>query len=69
MTTLELDVMIVCYIFGILFLLGVNMKGNFERALAMVLRHEGGFVNHPNDPGGMTNKGITKKVYDAFMKR
>ena len=43
------------------------MKGNFERALAMVLRHEGGFVNHPNDPGGMTNKGITKKVYDAYM--
>ena len=45
------------------------MKGNFERALAMVLRHEGGFVNHPNDPGGMTNKGITKKVYDAFMEK
>ena len=45
------------------------MKGNFERALAMVLRHEGGFVNHPNDPGGMTNKGITKKVYDAYMEK
>ena len=43
------------------------MKGNFERALAMVLKHEGGFVNHPNDPGGMTNNGITKKVYDAYM--
>lgn len=43
------------------------MKGNFERALAIVLRHEGGFVNHPNDPGGMTNNGITKKVYDAYM--
>ena len=43
------------------------MKGNFERALAIVLRHEGGFVNNPNDPGGMTNNGITKKVYDAYM--
>jgi len=45
------------------------MKGNFERALAIVLRHEGGFVNHPNDPGGMTNNGITKKVYDAYMEK
>ena len=43
------------------------MKDNFERALTMVLRHEGGFVDHPNDPGGMTNKGITKKVYDAYI--
>mgnify|MGYP003117427846 CR=1 FL=1 len=43
------------------------MRGNFEKALGIVLRHEGGFVNHPNDPGGMTNKGITKKVYDAYM--
>ena len=43
------------------------MKGNFERALSMVLRHEGGFVNHPHDSAGMTNKGITKKVYDAYM--
>lgn len=23
---------------------------------------EGGYVNHPNDPGGETNKGITKRV-------
>jgi lysozyme family protein len=45
------------------------MKGNFERALAMVLRHEGGFVNDSRDLGGMTNKGITKKVYDAYMEK
>jgi lysozyme family protein len=32
---------------------------NFEPSLAQVLRHEGGYVNHPSDPGGATNLGIT----------
>ena len=42
------------------------MKGNFERALAIVLRHEGGFVNHPNDPGGTTDRYVTKNTYTPF---
>jgi len=33
---------------------------NFERALACVLAHEGGYVDHPSDPGGATNLGITQ---------
>lgn len=35
----------------------------------MLLAHEGGFVNHPKDPGGMTNLGVTKKVYENWLGR
>jgi lysozyme family protein len=45
------------------------MKENFDSCLDMLLAHEGGFVNHPKDPGGMTNLGVTKKVYEEFTGR
>lgn len=41
----------------------------FLAALPFVLRWEGGFVDHPNDPGGATNKGVTQKVYDGWRQR
>jgi lysozyme family protein len=41
----------------------------FASALPFVLRWEGGFVDHPKDPGGRTNKGVTQKVYDAWRSR
>lgn len=41
---------------------------NYKASLALVLAHEGGFVNHPKDPGGATNQGVTQKVYDAYRK-
>lgn len=41
---------------------------DFERALPKVLAHEGGFANHPKDPGGATMKGVTQAVYDTYRK-
>lgn len=41
---------------------------NFRRSLALVLAHEGGYSNHPADPGGATNFGITQVVYDAYRR-
>lgn len=41
---------------------------NYKPSLTLVLAHEGGFVNHPKDPGGATNKGVTQAVYDAWRK-
>ena len=45
------------------------MKQNFDNSLKMLLKHEGGYVNHPRDPGGMTNLGVTKRVYEAWIGR
>ena len=41
----------------------------FIDALPFILRWEGGYVNHPADPGGATNKGVTQRVYDNWRTR
>jgi lysozyme family protein len=42
------------------------VKENFDKSFEMMIKHEGGFVNHPRDPGGMTNLGVTKATWEAF---
>ena len=42
------------------------MSNKFSEALEVILHHEGGYVNHPKDPGGETNLGVTKRVYEDF---
>lgn len=43
------------------------MESNFDKSLVKVLEHEGGYVFHPEDPGGETNLGVTKRVYDNWI--
>jgi len=36
---------------------------SFDKAIPTILKHEGGYVNDPKDPGGETNFGISKRQY------
>lgn len=38
----------------------------FDQAFAELLTHEGGYVDHPSDPGGATNHGVTERVARKF---
>jgi lysozyme family protein len=38
-------------------------KASIKKILPFILKWEGGFVNHPNDPGGATNMGVTIGVW------
>lgn len=39
---------------------------NFDQAFHQLLGHEGGFVDHPSDPGGATCWGVTERVARAY---
>jgi len=41
------------------------MKDNFDACFELMIKHEGGYVNHPKDPGGRTNLGVTQRVWEA----
>ncbi len=45
------------------------MRANFAEALQALLApgREGGYVNHPADPGGMTNLGVTKTAWEEWV--
>lgn len=40
----------------------------FDWAMTVLLHHEGGFVDHPADPGGATKWGISLRFYRANVK-
>jgi lysozyme family protein len=43
------------------------MNANFEQCLEMLLVHEGGYVNHKDDPGGETNLGVTRATWELWV--
>jgi lysozyme family protein len=45
------------------------MRENYPQIQAWIGLSEGGFVNHPKDPGGATDRGITQRTYDAWNRR
>jgi len=45
------------------------MRHNFEECIARLLEHEGGYVWHAEDPGGETNYGVTRAVYEQYVGR
>ena len=42
------------------------MKHNWDEAIKHILKWEGGYVNHKDDPGGRTNLGVTQRVWEEW---
>lgn len=47
----------------------MDAEARFAACVADVLRHEGGYVDHPADPGGCTNHGITRATLAAWRRK
>ena len=45
------------------------MKSNWDRSFQLLLKSEGGYVDHPSDPGGRTNLGVTQAVWENWVGR
>lgn len=46
--------------------MNTRIHGNFSEAFEDLILHEGGYVNHPDDPGGETKFGISKRRYPSL---
>jgi lysozyme family protein len=44
------------------------LKFNYISSLAETLEYEGGYSNHPKDPGGKTNYGVIQRVYNSYRR-
>jgi lysozyme family protein len=55
---------------GGFFISGENRMAawTYDEVLRRLLAHEGGYTNHPSDPGGPTNFGITIYDYRKYVK-
>ena len=45
------------------------MISNWQKSFKLMLKSEGGYVNNPADPGGMTNLGVTKATWENWVGR
>ena len=45
-----------------------GVRTTFEEIIEVVLAHEGGFVDDPDDKGGATNWGVTQAVWEDFLE-
>ena len=45
------------------------MKAIFVKCFIMLLKHEGGFLHHPEDLGGLIKLGVTIRVMQEFLGR
>ena len=45
------------------------MRDTYDSTLRRILVWEGGYADHPRDPGGATMKGVTQRVYDGWRSR
>ena len=45
------------------------MLSDWQKSFELMLKSEGGYVNNPADPGGMTNLGVTKATWENWVGR
>lgn len=45
------------------------MISNWKRSFDLLLQSEGGYADHPSDPGGRTNLGVTQVAWESYVGR